>query len=114
MFYKNIFNLPSLDIEDIAYVHRRVAEVDFAAARKTALSATVPWLMCFPLDDHLIEPRIFSEFAEVMGKGRNNGTVMSFERAGHNVQKTQAAAVSEAIVNFWRKHWGVHTNINTT
>ena len=112
-FYR-LAGFPSgLSFDTIAYVHQRIAALNFAAARQNAVDVAVPWVLLYTLDDHLIESPIFKEMAMVVGDGaapggsvdERQGVVVEFEKGGHNIQKTQAAGISEAIVAMWRKHW---------
>ena len=53
-----------------------------------------PCLLSWARDDKMIETTIFEELAEAMPKGPR----LAFDSGGHAIQKTQAAAIAEAII----------------
>ena len=56
----------------------------------------VPTLVAFAEDDRLIEPEIFRELCAVVPPGPR----LSFPDGGHNLQKTQAIAIAEALLRW--------------
>ncbi|MBC7174024.1 MAG: alpha/beta fold hydrolase, partial [Polyangiaceae bacterium] len=57
---------------------------------------TQPCLLAYAADDVLVEPAIGDALGDVLPSGPR----LRFSSGGHNVQKTQAVAVGEALIGF--------------
>lgn len=69
------------------------AACDFAAYADTVRALTQPTLLCWALDDRLIPAARFEALAELAPAGPR----LRFEQGGHNLQKTRALEIAEAI-----------------
>ncbi|GMH78532.1 hypothetical protein TrST_g6511 [Triparma strigata] len=105
-FFYTQFGFPaSIRLEEKVYTHRRVAELDWDAARSIAETNDKPWFLAYPRDDHLIEPTIYEEMADVLGTSRGEGQVVVFDKGGHNIQKSQSYAIVQSLLEFYDLHW---------
>jgi pimeloyl-ACP methyl ester carboxylesterase len=52
-----------------------------------------PTVLAYSRDDHLIETAVSEELARAIPSAR----VLAFDEGGHNIQKTRAAELGEAI-----------------
>ncbi|TMW66801.1 hypothetical protein Poli38472_014113 [Pythium oligandrum] len=75
----------------------RCATTDFAVINGHVNSVTaIPSFMAWARDDPLIEEEIFLE----VGAMCHPGPRFAFERGGHNIQKTKAAFLADALVQW--------------
>jgi pimeloyl-ACP methyl ester carboxylesterase len=73
---------------------RMLAALDFGLLRRAAAAPLPPTLMAYSRDDHMLEPRISEELARALPQAQ----VLVFDSGGHNLQKTRAVELGEAIV----------------
>jgi pimeloyl-ACP methyl ester carboxylesterase len=84
----------STPAEEVAHTTRCVAAVEFETQRRNTSALKVPTLTAWARDDAFIEERIFLEHAATLPSGPR----LSWETGGHNVQKSQAVELAEALV----------------
>lgn len=70
-----------------------VLSLEFERLRANAAAVRAPTLMAWAMDDHLVEPAIGEELATALPEGPR----LRFESGGHNVQKTRAVELGEAL-----------------
>lgn len=79
---------------------RRTIEIlsrfDFDAHRRRIARVDVPSAVVWARDDHLIEPDISEELASALPDGPR----LTFEEGGHNVQKSRAVEIVEALAEW--------------
>ncbi|MEC7750164.1 MAG: alpha/beta hydrolase [Myxococcota bacterium] len=92
-------------VPDDAYVEtmRMVAAIDFRAHRKHLETMNAPCFIAWAQDDPLVETAI----SEVLSTTANAGPRHVFPRGGHNLQKTMAVELSNAL-----KAWSATLNLN--
>ena len=78
---------------DFSVHMRAIGAVDFATLRRAVASSLPPTLVAWSRDDTLLEPAIPEELARRIKGAR---TVV-YDDAGHNLQKTRAPELAEAI-----------------
>ncbi len=69
---------------------------DFETYRQSVRSLQVPVLCAWADDDPLIEPEIVAELVDELPDGPR----LHFETGGHNLQKTRAVEIGEALVEW--------------
>lgn len=74
---------------------RCIAGVDFEVQRRNLAALRVPTLAAWAEDDAFIEPAISQELAAALPRGPR----LSWPTGGHNIQKTQAVELAEALVS---------------
>jgi pimeloyl-ACP methyl ester carboxylesterase len=72
---------------------RAIGALDFVALRRAAQAALPPTLVAYAKDDALVEPRISEELARAL-----SAHVLAFDSGGHNIQKTRAPQLGQAIL----------------
>ena len=73
-----------------------VAHLDFVPLRNAAAALRVPTFMAWAEDDPLIEAAISEELAAALPSGPR----LRFATGGHNIQKTHAAQLSAALLDW--------------
>jgi pimeloyl-ACP methyl ester carboxylesterase len=73
---------------------RSIGALDFEALRQAAHRPLPPTLVVWSRDDRLLEPAIPERLARTIAGART----LVYDDAGHNLQKTRAPEVAEAIV----------------
>ncbi len=82
-----------MEARDFALQFRAIGATDFGLLRRAAAEALPPTLVAYAADDPLVEPRIAQELLRAVPHAR----ALRFETGGHNLQKTRAAELAEAI-----------------
>lgn len=80
-------------------IHRTIdaiASWDFSTYHSSVKKLKVPVFGAYCLDDHLIEPELMTELLSLCP----NGPRLCFDTGGHNLQKTRAIEIGEALT-----HW---------
>ena len=72
---------------------RAISALDFGAIRRAASIRLPQTLVAFAEDDPLVETQVSHELAQ----GLPHSRVLAFESGGHNLQKTRAPELAEAI-----------------
>lgn len=72
---------------------RALGATDFEVLRHAAGGSLPPALVAYAHDDHMVETWISEELARQLPQAR----VLSFEAGGHNIQKTRAVELAQAI-----------------
>ena len=72
---------------------RAIGALDFVAMRRAAQASLPPTLVAYAKDDALVEPRISEELARAL-----SAHVLAFDSGGHNIQKTRAPQLGQAIL----------------
>ena len=86
---------------EIVHTNRRVALIDWDGARATAGALQLPIFLAYALDDALIQPERSEELAEVLGRdARRDGPRLVYDVGGHNIQKTQAEELADALAEW--------------
>jgi pimeloyl-ACP methyl ester carboxylesterase len=80
-------------VEEFALQFRAFAAVDFALLRACVRRPLPPAIVAYARDDHMIETSIAEELAAALPAPR----VLVFDEGGHNIQKTRAVELGEAI-----------------
>ena len=84
---------PSTPPSEVAQTMRILAAFDFAPVERALASLRVPTLTAFCDDDPFIEP----EIQEELGARVPAGPRLRWPEGGHNVQKTHAAQLADAL-----------------
>jgi pimeloyl-ACP methyl ester carboxylesterase len=71
-----------------------VAAADFPLLRRAATGPRPPTVLAYSHDDPLVQPWISQELAAAMPGAR----VLAFAEGGHQLQKTRAPELAEAIL----------------
>ena len=79
--------------EDYARQLAAIGRTDFARLRRVVHGPLPPVAIAFADDDPLVEPAVSEELVRALPSAR----VLRFPSGGHNLQKTQAAALAEAL-----------------
>jgi pyruvate dehydrogenase E2 component (dihydrolipoamide acetyltransferase) len=79
---------------EIAHSMRCVAAADLPLHARNTARLAVPTLAAWAEDDHFIERAIFEEHAAALPAGPR----LRWPSGGHNIQKTQAVELAEALV----------------
>ncbi len=82
-----------MDAADHARHLRAIGALDFVALRRAAQASLPPALVAYARDDALVEPRISEELARAL-----SAHVLAFDSGGHNIQKTRAPQLGQAIL----------------
>jgi len=72
---------------------RALGATDFERLKRAACGPLPPALVAYSRDDHMIETHISEELA----RGLPHASVLAFEDGGHNLQKTRAVELAQAI-----------------
>jgi pimeloyl-ACP methyl ester carboxylesterase len=72
---------------------RAFAALDFVRLRRAVEGPLPPTLLAYARDDHMVETWVSEELARAMPRAR----VVAFEEGGHNIQKTRAVELGQAI-----------------
>lgn len=72
---------------------RAIAAVDFALMRRSVRVALPRTLLAYAKDDHMIETHVSEELARALSQAR----VLAFDSGGHNLQKTRAVELAQAL-----------------
>lgn len=83
---------------DVARTLDVISAFDFAIHRDALARARVPAFAAWTEDDPFVEPRIVAELADASAGGPRLG----FATGGHNLQKTQAVEIADALAPFAR------------
>lgn len=75
---------------------RALSAVDFPLLRSCVSASLPPALVAYARDDHMIETDISEELAASI----SGAHVMAFDEGGHNLQKTRASELGQAIRKF--------------
>jgi len=81
---------------DVARTLDVLSAFDFAMHRDALARARVPAFAAWTLDDPFVEPPIVAELCKASGDGPRLG----FPTGGHNLQKTQAIEIADALADF--------------
>lgn len=84
----------SLSHDARAHALRQAGRLSFKAQRRRVAALTCPTLLAWCRDDRLVEPAISDELARACPGGPR----LSWDAGGHNVQKTHAVEVADAIM----------------
>lgn len=85
-----------ISLATIRQTMRLAWQADFARHGRNITKLRAPTLVAWAEDDHLIEPPIFEELAA----GCPEGPRLRFEAGGHNIQKSQAVELGDALVGW--------------
>ncbi len=85
---------PSTTAAEVAHTVRCVAAVDFETQRRNTSRLSVPTLTAWAQDDAFIEEAVFTEHVAALPKGPR----LVWKTGGHNVQKSWANELAEALV----------------
>jgi pyruvate dehydrogenase E2 component (dihydrolipoamide acetyltransferase) len=91
------FPASQTDAERINALHA-VARVDFAAHAARLRALSLPTAVAWADDDRLVEAEISEEIARVVPAGPR----LHWLDGGHNIQKTRAVELAQALVGWWR------------
>lgn len=80
-----------------------VTHLDFEEMTRNAKALTMPTLMSWAQDDPLVQAHVSEGLAEVAPQGPR----LRYEQGGHNLQKTRAIEVSEALLGMHSAAAGV-------
>ncbi len=84
--------------EALAHTLAIVNALDFRDNRRFAAAVTVPTLVAWANDDPIIDQAVSEELAAALPAGPR----LAFADGGHNIQKSKAVALGEALVAFVR------------
>jgi len=103
--YTRILGFPNrVSTDEFFWCQQRIASRNFVryAASVHALwrEQAIPTLLAWSLDDPLIEPAIFEGLSDALG--HESGPRLVFAKGGHNINKSQARAISHALVTWLR------------
>ena len=73
---------------------RSIGAADFGALQRAVESGLPPTLLAWSRDDHMLEPAI----AEALARRIPGARTVTFDDAGHNLQKTRAPELAAAIL----------------
>lgn len=85
-----------MGVPELHWILRHAAGVDFPALARLAPTLKLPTLVLWAEDDHLVEP----EIARALASTLPSASGLPFREGGHNLQKTHAEAVAEAVRGF--------------
>jgi pimeloyl-ACP methyl ester carboxylesterase len=80
--------------DEVAHTVRCVAAVDFETQGRNTARLALPTLSAWAEDDAFIEQAVFEEHAAALPKGPR----LSWPAGGHNIQKSHAVELAEALV----------------
>lgn len=89
----------SLEPASLVHTLHCFAATDFDALGREIRALTLPTLVAWANDDPMIESAIFGELADAAPAGPRLG----FDTGGHNIQKSHAIELGEALVPFARE-----------
>jgi pimeloyl-ACP methyl ester carboxylesterase len=89
---------PTTPWHEVVHTARLVSGLSFEALAQPLRELKVPTLLAWARDDRLIEEEIFLELAPLLPAGPR----LSWDEGGHNVQKTHAVELAEAIATLAR------------
>lgn len=81
---------------EVARTLRQLGRFDFAAHAARVRALSVPTMLAWADDDPMVEAEISVELAAACPEGPR----LAFKEGGHNIQKSQAAALAEAVLGF--------------
>jgi pimeloyl-ACP methyl ester carboxylesterase len=81
--------------EEVAHTTRCLAVLDFAAQNRNTAAWKGPTLSAWAEDDTFIEREVFEEHAAALTAGPR----LKWADGGHNIQKTKAVELAEALVS---------------
>ncbi len=84
--------------DEVAHTVRCLAGVDFAVQARNTSALSVPTLTAWAEDDPFIERAVFEEHTAALPGGPR----LSWPTGGHNIQKSQAVELAEAVVGLTR------------
>jgi pimeloyl-ACP methyl ester carboxylesterase len=88
---------PGADEMPVAELQRQlltIAGCDLALMRRLVAQPLPRTLLAYARDDHMVETRISEELAAALPAAR----VLAFDSGGHNLQKTRAAELAQALL----------------
>ena len=85
-----------LPYSSLVHTLRILASFSFASLRRSALTITAPTFLAWAEDDPFIEPVIGMALATELPDGPR----LTFASGGHNIQKSRALELSEALLSF--------------
>ncbi|MBC8073773.1 MAG: hypothetical protein IAG13_35970 [Deltaproteobacteria bacterium] len=88
--------LPSITVAEVARCLALLSQFSFAAHRRAVESLRVPCFGAWTDDDALVEPEVVMELLAAAPAGPRP----RFADGGHNLQKTRASEIAEALVPF--------------
>lgn len=83
----------SLEAADFEIQFRAIGAADFALMRRAVAGPLPRTIVAYAEDDHMIETHVSEELARALPRAR----VIAFPEGGHNLQKTRAQELAEAI-----------------
>jgi len=83
----------AMDARTFAVHFEAIGAADFALIRRAVMGPLPPVLLAFARDDHMVDAEIQEELRAALPKAR----VLAFDEGGHNIQKTRAPELAEAI-----------------
>jgi len=92
-----------IDARTFAIHFEAIGAADFALLRRLVEGPLPPVLMAFARDDHMVDAAIQDELAAAL----RNRRVLAFETGGHNIQKTHAAELGQAIAELLESATGI-------
>jgi pimeloyl-ACP methyl ester carboxylesterase len=92
-----------IDARTFAIHFEAIGAADFAELRRLVEGPLPAVLMAFARDDHMVDADIQDELAATL----RNRRVLAFEAGGHNVQKTRAVELGQAIVELLESATGI-------
>lgn len=103
--YTRVLGFPNrVSTDEFFWCQQRIASRNFgryaASVRALWREQAIPTLLAWSLDDPLIEPAIFEGLSEALG--HESGPRLVFAKGGHNINKSQAQAISQALVAWLR------------
>lgn len=86
----------SMTAADFAFQLHLASRVDFPGIGRMVARITRPSLVIWSEDDHLVEAACSVALADALGTGQR----LAFPTGGHNLQKTRAVEVADAVQQF--------------
>lgn len=84
-----------IPLEEVAHTTRCLGVLDFDAQRRNTAAWKGPTLCAWADDDEFIEPAVLEEHAAALPAGPR----LRWKEGGHNIQKTHATELAEALVS---------------
>lgn len=82
--------------DELSHMNRCVAAVCFADNRHDAAEVRAPTMVAWANDDPMVEPAVSRELADAVPAGPR----LSFATGGHNIQKSHALEIADALVSW--------------
>lgn len=73
---------------------RAISAIDFGLLRRVVAGRLPPALICYGRDDHMVETHVSEELVRALPSAR----VLAFDEGGHNLQKTRARELGQALL----------------